>query len=135
MIVLREYTHLKAAEKAIAKRWVTQVPIQGRREWDVHLKVQLLEAPAWWSKKDYRNWHAVNDKRIDLVVHSDKAIWIMEITPKLSKAAIGGCQVYKELYEKEFKPKLPVKMGIIVEMDDPNYHSMLEKLGITLWVV
>jgi len=59
----------------------------------------------------------------------------MEITPKLSKAAIGGCQVYKDLYEKQFDLTKPVRMGIIVELDDPNYHDALKKLDIRLWVV
>jgi len=112
-----------------------KVPIQGIREWDVHLEVQEVEIPAHWTKKDMRLYHALYDKRIDLVVHSDDSIWVMEITPKLSKMAIGGCLAYKDLYEKQFKPDLPVKMGIIVEVDDPNYHSTLEKLDIRLWVV
>ena len=131
----KEYAHLKKDEKAIAERWVRQIPIQGPREYDVHLAVEEPETPAWWTKKDIKIYHGLWDKRIDLVVHSDTAIWIMEVTPKLSKAAVGGCQVYKELYEKQFKPELPVKLGIIVEMDDPNYHSTLEKLEIKLWVV
>jgi len=114
---------------------VRQIPIQGKREYDVHLQVKEPETPAWWTKQDIKIYHGLWDKRIDLVVHADAAIWIIEITPKLSKAAVGGCEVYKELYEKQFKPELPVKMGIIVEMDDPNYHSTLEKLDIKLWVV
>lgn len=131
----KEFAHLKKEEKAIAERWVKAVPIQGLREYDVHLAVSEVKIPDYWTKSHIKQYHGLWDKRIDLVVHAWDAIWIMEITPKLSKAAIGGCQVYKELYEKEFKPNLPVKMGIIVEMDDPNYHSMLEKLKIRLWVV
>jgi len=129
------YAHLKEKERQIATRWVRKVPIQGKQEWDVHLKVKEPEIPAWGTKTDVKTYHDLLDKRIDLVVHARDAIWIMEITPKVSKAAIGGCLAYQELYEKEFKPDLPVKLGIIVEMDDPNYHSTLEKLEIALWVV
>ena len=135
MIVLREYSHLKADEKTIAIRWVNQVPIQGRREWDVHLDVPRVEVPDYWTKKDIANYESLVAKRIDLVVHSSDAVYIMEITPKLSKAAIGGCMAYKDLYEKQFKPDLPVKMGIIVEVDDPAYHSTLKNNDIRLWVV
>ncbi len=74
-------------------------------------------------------------KRIDLVVHSKNEIWIIEITPKVSKAAVGGCLTYKDLYEKQFKPTKPVKLGMIVEVDDPAYHNTLKNLDITLWVV
>ena len=135
MAILREYTHLKADEKEIAKRWVALVPIQGRREWDVHLEVPEVELPAYWSKKDIHAYEGLRHKRIDLVVHGFEYIWIMEITPKVSKAAVGGCLTYKELYVKQFKPSKPVKMGIIVEVDDPAYHDTLKKLNIELWVV
>ena len=131
----KPYAHLKADEKAIAERWVRAIPIQGKREYDVHLDVPVVDPPAWWTKKDLANWHAVRDKRIDLVIHAQKEIWIMEITPKVSKAAVGGCLFYKELYEKQFKPSLPVKLGIICEMDDPAYHSILKNNEIRLWVV
>jgi len=99
------------------------------------LATPTLHAPAWWTKKDLSNWDAVTAKRIDMVVHASDAIWIMEVTPKVSKAAVGGCLTYKELYEKEFKPSLPVKLGIICEMDDPAYHSVLKSNDIRLWVV
>ena len=112
-----------------------QVPIQGPREYDVHLTVEEPEIPAWWTKTDIKIYHGLWDKRIDLVVHAADFIWIIEITPKLSKAAIGGCLAYLDLYIKQFNPEKRVKCGIIVEMDDPNYHSTLEKLDIKLWVV
>jgi len=112
-----------------------KIPIQGRREWDVHLEVPKVELPAYWSKKEIRAYEGLRHKRIDLVVHGSYAVWIMEITPKLSKAAVGGCLTYLELYKSQYKPALPVRMGIIVEVDDPAYHDTLKKLNIELWVV
>lgn len=131
----KPYAHLKADEKAIAERWVALVPIQGKREYDVHLDTPTLNAPAWWTKKDMENWNAVTAKRIDMVVHAQKAIWIMEVTPKVSKAAVGGCLTYKQLYIEQFHPTKPVNMGIICEMDDPAYHQILKNNDIRLWVV
>ncbi|GAH91292.1 unnamed protein product, partial [marine sediment metagenome] len=92
-------------------------PIQGNREYDVHLDVPIPEIPAWWTKKDLKRWDHLVAKRIDLVVHGQDAIWIMEITPKVSKASVGGCIAYRDLYIKQFQPEKPVKCGIIVEMD------------------
>lgn len=114
---------------------MNQVPIQGRREWDVHLDVPEVKIPAYWTKKDLENFQYNRAKRIDLVVHASDAIWIMEITPKVSKAAIGGCLAYADLYDKQFKPTKTVNCGIIVEVDDPAYHDTLKKLDISLWVV
>lgn len=112
-----------------------KVPIQGRREWDVHLEVPLPELPAWWTKRDIQRYAFSRHKRIDLIVHAQDAIWIMEITPLLSKPAIGGCLAYKDMYVKQFKPSKPVRCGIIVEVDDPAYQDTLKNLEIALWVV
>jgi len=101
----------------------------------VHLDVPPVELPAYWTKKDISNYEGLVAKRIDLVVHADKEIWVIEITPKVSKAAVGGCLTYKDLYIKQFKPTKPVRLGIIVEVDDPAYHSTLENNNISLWVV
>lgn len=109
--------------------------LQGKREWDVHLDVPIPEVPAWWTAKDLKDWHSLRDKRIDLVVHGSDVIWIVEITPALSKIPIGGCIGYKNLYINQFKPEKEVKCGIIVEVDDPAYHPTLKELDIRLWVV
>jgi len=95
----------------------------------------LPELPAYWSKREVQLYAHSRHKRIDLVVHADDTIWIMEITPLLSKPAIGGCLAYKDMYEKQFKPEKPVRCGIIVEVDDPAYHDTLKNLDIELWVV
>lgn len=112
-----------------------KLPIQGEREYDVTLDVPLPVLPAYWTKRDIEAYGEKRKKRIDLVVHAADAVWIMEITPKVSKAAIGGVLSYKDMYIKEYKPTLPVKLGIIVEVDDEAYHDTLKKNDITLWVV
>jgi len=53
----------------------------------------------------------------------------------VSKAAVGGCLTYKELYQEQFKPEKNIKLGMIVEADDPAYHSTLKIFDIKLWVV
>ena len=130
-----EYTHLKKDEKAIAKRFRARYYYPGKWIYDLHLEVPPVALPAYWTKKDRDNFADLKAKRIDLLIDGPKEIWIMEITPKLSKPAVGGCLVYKELYLKQFKPKVPVKMGIIVEVDDEAYHPTCKKLGIDVFVV
>jgi len=101
----------------------------------VHLDVPIPVLSAYWTKKDRANYTDLRAKRIDLLIKGPKEHWIMEITPKLSKSAVGGCLVYKDLYIKQFKPKVPVKMGIIVEVDDQAYHKTCKDNGITVFVV
>lgn len=134
-MVRQEFKHLKPDEKAIAQRFVDGNYLQGRYEYDVNLQSADVIFPAHWTKKDLEHWSALRAKRIDIVVHASDAIWIIEVTPKLSKTAVGGCLTYKNLYETEFNPQLPVRLGVVVEVDDLTYHPVLETLNIRLWVV
>ena len=134
-MVKQEYKHLKADEKAIAKRFVDGGWLPGSYEYDVALESPDVVFPAHWTKQDFEHWSGLRAKRIDIVVHAPAAEWILEVTPKLSKAAIGGCVTYRELYMKQFNPKYPVHLGIVVEVDDLAYHDTLKRYGITLWVV
>lgn len=134
-MVREEFKHLKSDEKEIAKRFVAAGLLPGVYEYDVQLESPDVVFPAHWTKKDLEHWSALRAKRIDVVVHAEAADWILEVTPKLSKAAIGGCVTYRELYQRQFKPKFPVHLGIVVEVDDRAYHDTLHKFGISLWVV
>ncbi|MEA3222368.1 MAG: hypothetical protein U9P49_04285 [Thermodesulfobacteriota bacterium] len=134
-VVNQQFTHLKADEKEIAKRFVKYAKFSGTYVYDVHLDVEAPEPPDHWTTKDIRAYQTLRAKRIDLLVKKDSEIWIFEITPKVSKAAVGGVLTYRDLYKKQYKPKVPVHVGIIVEMDDKAYHETLEKLNIKLWVV
>jgi len=134
-VVNQQYMHLKPDEKEIAKRFVEKDIFPGEYIYDVHLDVETPKIPDHWMTKEITAYQTLRAKRIDLLVKRPDGIWIFEITPKVSKAAVGGCLTYKELYEELFKPSLPVKLGIICEMDDKAYHPTLDKLGIELWVV
>jgi len=134
-MVRQEYKHLKADEKAIAKRFYESGLLPGRYEYDVHLSSPEIQFPAHWTKKDFEHWSALRDKRIDIVVHADNADWVLEVTPKLSKAAVGGCTVYRQLYMEQFKPGVPTNVGIVVEVDDKAYHTTCDRYGIKVWVV
>lgn len=134
-MVKQEYKHLKADEKAIAERFVKAGLLPGSYEYDVLLESPDVVFPAHWTKKDFEHWSALRAKRIDIVVHAEAAEWILEVTPKLSKAAIGGCITYRELYMRQFNPKFPVHLGIVVEVDDLAYHDTANRYGIKIWVV
>ena len=103
--------------------------------YDFHLEAEDLVFPAHWTKKDINHWSGLRAKRIDLIVKQDNRHIIYEITPKLSKAAIGGVLGYRDMYLKQVKPGVPVAVGIICEMDDPMYHKTLEKYNIELKIV
>lgn len=134
-MVNQQYTHLKPDEKEIAKRFVKNANFKGEYIYDLHLDVETPAFPDHWTSKEIHAYETLRAKRIDLVVKRDSEIWIFEITPKVSKAAVGGVLTYRDLYEAQFKPSVPVHVGIIVEMDDKAYHPTLDKNEIKLWVV
>jgi len=126
---------MKADEKIIAERFYNLGLLPGDYEYDVALESPGVVFPAHWTKADFEHWSALRAKRIDIVVKTETAVWILEVTPKLSKAAIGGVVTYRDMYMKQFNPRAPTNVGIVVEVDDLAYHATLQKYGIKLWVV
>jgi len=134
-MVREEYKHMKPDEKTIAERFVKANYLPGKYTYDVMLESPDVMFPAHWTKKDMEHWSGLRAKRIDAVVETDENIWILEVTPKLSKAAIGGVITYREMYRRQFNPTKKILVGIVVEVDDLAYHDTLDRMDITLWVV
>ena len=134
-MVQAEFKHLKADEKEIAIRFRNNAFLKGEYIYDVELKVPEIKAPAHWTKKDLEHWETLTAKRIDLVVKEKDRVWVIEITPKLSKAAIGGVVTYRELYMAQYKPNVDVYLGVVCEVDDPGYKTTCQRFGIKVWVV
>jgi len=101
----------------------------------VHLDSAALEFPDHWTKRDVEHWKQLKAKRIDLLIDRPDVAIIFEITPKVSKAAVGGVLSYRELYKTQYSPGKPVNVGLIVGVDDPTYHSILKMYDIELYVV
>lgn len=135
MMVRAEYAHLKAEEKAIMIRFVAREMLPGSYEYDIHLSVPDPAWPPDMSEEDKTMWRRRTAKRIDVICKTSSECWILEVTPKLGKAVVGGILMYKYMYEDQYSPMLPVRLGIIVAMDDPSYHPLLEREHIKLWVV
>jgi hypothetical protein len=134
-MVNQEFKHLKKDEIAIVKRFKQTVFLPGEYVYDIHLDVPVPEVPMWWTKKDRANWEDLVAKRIDLTIKQPDKHWIIEVTPKLNRTAIGGVLSYRDLYKKQFKPGVPVAVGIVCEVDDLAYHATLKNNNIKLWVV
>jgi hypothetical protein len=126
---------LKPDEKEIAKRFVNKIHPSGELYYDVHLDSAALEFPDHWTKRDVEHWKQLKAKRIDLLIDRPDVAIIFEITPKVSKAAVGGVLSYRELYKTQYSPGKPVNVGLIVGVDDPTYHSILKMYDIELYVV
>jgi len=134
-LVRAEYMHLKADEKEIMQRFITGNFLPGSYEYDVHLTVPDPIWPDTMTEEEKTIWRHRTAKRIDAVCTTSDAVWILEVTPKVSKAAVGGVLLYKQLYRAQYKPFLPVHLGMVVAIDDPAYHQLLKENNIRLWIV
>lgn len=99
----------------------------------------------------------IQASRIDCVIETDDTIWILEVTPKLKKHVIGGCELYPDLFAYQFglkpyktrhndgtvstqyktdsDPPKTLKTGIVAGRDDPRSHHTLLRLHTRLWIV
>lgn len=131
----KPFRHLKKDEKEIAERFLAHYSLGGINYWDVHLDSPDLHFPDHWTKREIEHWKTLRAKRIDLLIVRKEDIWIFEITPKVSKAAVGGVLSYRDMFKRQYKPHKPVKVGIVVAVDDPAYHNIIDIYNIKLYVV
>ena len=134
-MVRAEFAHLKADEKEIMERFITAGLLPGSYEYDIHLSVPDPVWPAGTSEDEKTVWRDRISKRVDAVCTTSDNIWLLEVTPKLSRAAVGGLLLYKQMYAAQYHPMLPIHLGVVVAMDDPAYHPLLAQNNIRLWVV
>ena len=152
-----KYPGLKKDEIEVMDRFLAGKHLEGEYIYDVklYLKKHLYEAflpdPNTFKQtsKEYEHILAsmnqlskltyggsdLQASRIDCVVETDKEIWILEVTPRLKKHAIGGCLLYRDLFMYQFEPTKPVRLGIVSGVDDPRTHFTLKKHDIKLWIV
>jgi len=134
-MVRAEFMHLKPDEKEIMERFIVAGLLPGLYEYDVHLSVPDPVWPEGVSEEQKNVWRMRIAKRIDAVCKQPDRIWLLEVTPKLSRAAVGGLLLYKQLYKAGYHPLPPLYLGVITAIDDPAYHPLLKENNITHWVV
>ena len=87
---------------------------------------QMIFANKYGSVFDWR-------KSIDLVVHTDQKIWIIEVKPKLNWEAFGQVIAYEHLFRKE-NPKVQVQKGIVCKDIDPEILAICEEFNIKVFM-
>ena len=136
MILVRaEFAHLKPDEREIMRRFVDKKLLEGKYEYDVHLTVPDPVWPEKTTEEEKQIWRSRIAKRIDAVCTTPSGVWIIEVTPKVSKAAVGGLFLYRQMYRAQYHPVLPVHLVCVVAIDDTAYHNLLTENKITLFVV
>jgi len=73
--------------------------------------------------------------RIDAVGHRGDAIVIIEVKPEAGTVAIGQIELYTRLYERDFKPNLPVVGAIVTDRELPDIKEFTEDKGYEYYVL
>lgn len=127
------FKHLSEEEIIAAREFLRRIPEPRRIEFDVPLKVQEIKPTKKEEEGLARMWEYLTAKKIDMVIHYDEKIMIVEVKKKLSASAAGQLLLYKDLYVQQYKPAKPIELWHIAIYSDPSVVPLLEKLGIKYW--
>jgi len=130
-----KFKHFQAGEVAAVERFQAKGYLVGEYRFDVPLRTitkeqEMLVIPVERASYLYRS-----SKKIDLVVETWAAIWIIEVKWKVRPSAVGQLIVYRDMYKELFQPAKPIKLGIIAALDDISTRKVAEKMGFTIWIV
>jgi len=126
---------LKPEEKELFRRFQALGILVGK--WTYSFKIYTLpetpppgELPWLW--RDKRELKA---GRIDAVVETPTAIWLLEANPRISRRIAGALKGYEADYIEQERPKKPIYLGYITSSPDTTLDPHLARLGIRKWVV
>ena len=129
----RRFPHAKPIETEILKKWLEQAPLGTEYEFDVRLYPEIRPLRPTDDPEMYYAWMMLRAKRIDVVAHTRDAIWLLEVKDRLRPSAIGQLLVYRNLYERQFRPLLPIRLGVICGDTDPMVEPACADLGIKIF--
>lgn len=127
------FKHLSEEEIIAAREFLKVVPRPNRLEFDVALRVQEKKEESEEKKAWAKAWEYLTAKKIDMVLHYDDKIMLVEVKKKLSASAAGQLLLYKDLYLSQFQPKKPLELWHVAIFCDASVIPLLEKLGIKWW--
>ncbi|MBW2672732.1 MAG: hypothetical protein JRD89_04840 [Deltaproteobacteria bacterium] len=129
------FPHMKPVEVEIMQRFIELAPLGTEYEYDVRLFPEIKPLAPGADEEAYKAWLLLKAKRIDAVAHTPDAIWILEVKDRLRPSAVGQLLVYRDLYDRQFHPLKPLRLGVVCGDDDPLVRPTCAEHGIKVWVV
>lgn len=128
-----QFKHLSEDEIVAAREFLKSIPRPKKIEFDVPLKVQTIQPIGKEDESFKKMWEYLTAKKIDMVLHYDDKIMIVEVKKKLSASAAGQLLLYRDLYIEQFKPQKPLELWHVAVFGDSAVVMLLEKLKIKWW--
>ena len=129
------FPHFKPHEVQIMWEFLTRRLLPGDYEFDVRLFPEIRPVRPEEDPEMYFSWMMLRAKRIDAVCKTFDAIWLLEVKDVLRPSAIGELLTYRTLYDRQFHPLLPIRLGVVCGEDDELVRPACEEQGIRVWVL
>ena len=129
------FPHFKPHEVEIMRAFLDRDILRGEYRFDVRLFPEVIEPAPEAEVEMYFAWHMLKAKRVDAVCETPDAIWLLEVKDVLRPSAIGELLTYRTLYDRQFRPLKPLRMGVVCGEDDELVRPTCEEQGIRVWVL
>lgn len=130
-----KYPHMLPKDIDIWDRFLKQYGAMWERyEYDIHVGGSVDVQPHW-SNETIRMAKTLAAKRIDAIGYRSDQICIFEVKPEAGVTAVGQLVLYKMLYEKDYKPILPVVCRLVCENCLPDEREAIIALGFVVIMV
>ena len=130
-----ELPHYKIGETRTIKRFIELGYLPGDYVFDFRLPYQLTDTEKLYSESEQRMMINLKSMRIDAVVETAEAIWILEVCRGLELSYTGKLIGYTDIYKQLYKPSKPIKMGVVGLDDNVMARGALERMGVKVWLV
>jgi len=130
-----KYPHLSPQEVVLWHRFLRKCPFKFIKvDYDVHVGPGYVPK---WLKDPKLQYMAkrLTQLRIDVVAETRDEIWIFEIKPRAGRSALGQLESYAYWYYRDFKPRKPIRLGVICREIDYNLESIFRERGIAVFIV
>jgi hypothetical protein len=96
--------------------------------------IKPIQLPDAMEKQYKANAIALSALRVDVVMQSRDAIYIVEVRPDARQSAIGGLLMYRYLYILQENPPKEVRMLLVTNKYDPAIELTCRIAGIGYFI-
>lgn len=103
-------------------------------EYDVRVG-PAAAAAAGFDQQMQAVFESLTRLRIDAVGYRPGVVWLFEVKPFAGIGTVGQLIGYGELYIKDWRPEVPVRLGVVTDRFQPAVGEVFRSEGIEVWLV
>lgn len=133
-VVMPHYPHMLFEDTAVWTTFLEQQDYGIKRVWyDIHVGLPRM-LPGETDETIRRIASGVSRKRIDVVASVGGGLWIIEIKPYASMAALGQILTYTRLFAREYNSPGKIIPVIVCDVCDEDLLDGIDELGVMVLV-